>query len=579
MAVRSIPILLALSAVAQAQPEPRPNPFACVGEGEALARGLSAAEMGEEVEKRLAAPAPPSGFAAAQYHCVTAELMRRTGDVRAADEYEKAIAADPTEPGFELAYGYYLRNVRGPRAPLLEQAETHYDQSLAKLAAVRAAGGEQAFDAVTKDWTERGMLTLYQDDGLPLLPFRAYPYEPGEVRRPSLALTSMLRASRDTSEFNGIDDAPRFTSEAMFSASPQRLNRPLDQDELRGIVRTPMRWDFYNRLRLRIPALGALDASYRVLRAPRSQIVRFTEPNSFGPVEVNEAAVGWRRAFDLSPAFDLLIDVGYRRVMRKGVLEWYPDRRESINLFEARPAIARFIGPDKLVVGMNFVFMDIPIVPGGLVEDRVRARSIRAFYADYALYRPLLLPQLPSWSLRRTYTRGWHFFGGYVFDDEAYGVRLVERRTAYAGSSLRGVGGFDFTLQGTLFAARTTFPSRDPATAGARNADPAQTNSQIRPTALILYRLIDEETVPGMPSNPLVGLNLVVPIRHDFALTGLRTFENTRAGAELWAKLVVAGLRGTSFLLTAGYEAQRFHRLGLVIHTVNLALRMGWNYL
>jgi hypothetical protein len=207
------------------------------------------------------------------------------------------------------------------------------------------------------------------------------------VHGPSLALTSMVRVARDTNEFNGIDDGPRFTSEAMFAASPQRLNRALDADELRGIVRTPLRWDFYNRLRLRVPVVGAIDASYRILRAPDSQIVRFTEPNTFGPVEVNEAAVGWRRAFDLSPAFDLLLDAGYRRVTRRGVLEWYPDRREDINLFEARPALARFIGPDKLVVGMNFVFMDIPIVPGGLLEDRVRARSIRAFYVDYALYR------------------------------------------------------------------------------------------------------------------------------------------------------------------------------------------------
>jgi hypothetical protein len=546
-------VLLALALA-----DPRPNPFACVGEGEALVRGLSAAEMAEEVAKRLAAPPePPAGFAAAQYHCVTAELMRRTGDGRAADEYQRAITADPSEPGFELAYAYYLRNVRGPRTPLLEQAEVHYDESLEKLKAVRAAGGEQPFDAVTKDWTDRGLLALYQDDGLPLLGGRAYPYQPGEVSGVSLALTSMLRLARDTNEFNGIDDGPRFTSEAMFSASPQRLNRALDDDELRGIVRTPLRWDFYNRLRLRVPVLGAFDASYRILRAPNSQIVRFTEPNTFGPVEVNEAAVGWRRAFDLAPLFDLLLDVGYRRVTRQGVLEWYPDRREAINLFEARPALARFIGPDKLVVGMNFVFMDIPIVPGGLLEDRVRARSIRAFYADYALYRPLLLPQLPSWSLRRTFTRGWHFFGGYVFDDEAYGVRMVERRTAYAGSTLRGVGGFDFTLQGTLFDAQTTFPSREPGVSG-RAADPAQTNSQIRPTVLVLYRIIDEETVPGMPRSPVVGLNLVVPVRHDFSLTGLRSFENTRAGAELWAKLVVAGLRGTSFLLTAGYEAWNY---------------------
>ena len=39
--------------------------------------------------------------------------------------------------------------------------------------------------------------------------------------------------------------------------------------------------------------------------------------------------------------------------------------------------ISRFLGPDKLSLGMNFVFMDIPIIPGGLIEDRFRTRSIR----------------------------------------------------------------------------------------------------------------------------------------------------------------------------------------------------------
>jgi hypothetical protein len=575
----SLLLLLGAGQARAADPPVRPNPFSCVGEGDSLVRGLSAGEIADEVRKRLANPRlPDTGFDAAQYHCVTAELMRRTGDTRASNEYRRAITADPAEPGFDLAYAYYLRNVRGPRTPLTEQAEQHYDQVLSKLEAVHSAHTDQAFDAVTLDWTDRGMMTLYQEDGLPLLGNRAYPYKPGEVQGVSLALTSMVRASRDTNEFNGIDDGPRFTSEAMFAQSPQRLNRPLDNDELRGILRTPYRFDIYNRLRLRVPVVGAFDASFRVLRAPNSQISRYTEPNAFGDVEVNEAAIGWRRVFDIGAGFDFLADVGYRRVMRKGVVEWYPDMKEGINLIEARPAISRFLGPDKLILGMNFVFMDIPVIPGGLVEDRVRARSIRAFYFDYAFYRPLLLPQLPSWQLRRTFTRGWHIFGGYVFDDEAFGVRRSEKRTAYLGSQLRGIGGFDFFLQGTLFQSKTTFPlQRMPG--AERGPDVAQTNTQIRPAILVLYRLIDEETTPGLPRWPLAGLNLVIPVRHDFAIDGLKKFENTRSGVELWAKLVSPGLRGTSFLLTAGYEAQLFHQLSTVIHTVNLAVRMGWNYL
>ena len=89
---------------------------------------------------------------------------------------------------------------------------------------------------------------------------------------------------------------------------------------------------------------------------------------------------------------------------------------------------------------MNYVYMDIPTVPGGPLADRVRARAIRAFYADYAIYRQLLLPDPSTWELRRTPTRGLHLYGGYAMDDEAFGVRVVYRRDAYGGVSLRGVG-------------------------------------------------------------------------------------------------------------------------------------------
>jgi hypothetical protein len=558
---------------------PRGNPFACLGEGESLARGNGTAEIEAEIARRVDNPpaADEGPFETARHLCVTAELMRRVGDARAGEYYRKAIAADPDEPGFELWYGYYLRNVRGPRAPLLEAAEVHYFEALDKMRAVRAAGGTQPFDEITESWVRRGLINLYQEDGLPLLGSKAYPYDGNGGL--GVALTTMLRISHDTNDSGVIDDARRFAAEAAFASGPQRLKRPLDRDELRGIARTPLRYDVYNRLRLRLPFVGALDVSYEYFRAPDSQIGAFTEPNVFNDVKVDIVGVAWRRAFDLYPAFDALLDLGYRRVNRVGVVEWYSDLREAINLFEAHPAVSRFLGPDKLTLGMNYVYMQIPTIPGGKVEDRVRARSIRALYADYAIYRQLLLPDWDTRELRRTPTRGLHLYGGYAMDDEAFGVRVVSRRDAYGGVSLRGVGRFDVTVQGTLLSSDTTEDSRDAGNAVFHGLDTTQTVRQWRPTVIGLYRIVDDEAIPDVPKSLLAGLNLVVPLRADFATQGTDAFDNLRGGAELWGKLISTGLRGTTFLVTVGYEAQWFHRIDKLVHLGRVELRMGWGTL
>jgi hypothetical protein len=560
---------------------PRENTFACPGESEALVRGLSTDRIAAEIERRLAAPPAADDPAPerARHHCVTAELMRRVGDPRAGAYYEKAIAAAPDEPGYELWYGYYLRNVRGPRHPLDQPAEQHYFGALEKIQRLQRAHAAEEFDRITASWARRGLLDLYQEDGFPLLPGKAYPYEGQAAGAWGLSFTTIARLSRDTGGFGEIDDARRLTSEAAFSSSSQRLGRPLDRAELEGLLRAPPRYELYNRMRLRVPWLGSLDAGYDVFRAPRSQITYFTEPNNFGDVRVDQASVGFSRAVDLYPLFDLFVDVGYRRIVRTGVVEWFPQQRETVHMFEAHPRVARFLGPDKLTVGMNYVLMDIPEAPGGPLYDRARARAIRAFWADYAIYRPLLLPDRAAGELRRTATRGWHFYGGYALDDEAYGVRAVQRRDAYAGTTLRGVGGFDVTLQGTLFTADTRYTARTAAGAIEPLTDAPQTNAQARPAVVLLYRLVDDEAIPDVPRTPLAGLNLVVPVRHDFPVKGSNAFENTRAGVELWAKLISTGLRGTTFLCTAGYEVQWFERLGTLVHLGRIELRMGWSRL
>jgi hypothetical protein len=579
--MRALIVALALLAGGRAWAAERGNPFACLGEGESLTRGNGTGEIRAEIEQRLQHPpaAEEGSFQVARHHCVTAELMRRVGDTRAGDYYRKAIAAEPGEPGFELWYGYYLRNVRGPRAPLLESAEVHYFDALDKLEQVRAQGQAQPFDDITRSWVQRGLMSLYQEDGLPLLSAKAFPYPRNGSDGLGVALTTMVGISHDTNQTGVIDDARRFASEAAFASGPQRLKRPLDADELRGIIRTPLRYGLFNRLRLRLRWLGALDFSHELFRAPDSQISAFTEPNVFNDVKVDVLAVGWKRAFDLYPLFDLLLDAGYRRVSRVGVVEWYSDLRENINLFEAHPAVSRFLGPDKLTVGMNYVYMQIPTIPGGKLEDRVRARAIRAFYFDYAIYRQLLLPDWDTRELHRTPTRGLHLYGGHAMDDEAFGVRVVYRRDTYGGVSLRGIGRFDVTLQGTLLASDTVEDSRDASNNVLHGLDTTQTVRQWRPTLIGLYRIVDDEAIPDVPKSPLAGLNLVVPLRADFATRGTDAFDNVRGGAELWGKLISTGLRGTHFLVTVGYEAQWFHRLDKLVHLGRVELRMGWGTL
>ena len=59
------------------------------------------------------------------------------------------------------------------------------------------------------------------------------------------------------------------------------------------------------------------------------------------------------RAFNLYPVLDLFLNAGYRRVDRKGVVEFFPNTREGINLYELNPVVSRFIGPDKLVDSLD----------------------------------------------------------------------------------------------------------------------------------------------------------------------------------------------------------------------------------
>jgi hypothetical protein len=65
-------------------------------------------------------------------------------------------------------------------------------------------------------------------------------------------------------------------------------------------------------------------------------------------------------------------------------------------------------------------------------------------------------------------------------------------------------------------------------------------------------------------------------MRWDVATEGPKDFENVRAGAELWSRIIVPGLRGTSFLVNGGYAFQYFYNLDKGLHVARIDVGMGW---
>lgn len=564
---------LGTSVATQAWAQEPPSPFACLGEAQAIESGLGTSDMGQERDKRIDEPAPPGEPPTQLAHrmCVIAQLMSRLGDARAPSYFERAIAAAPAEGGYELWYGQYLGGVRGASYPLLERAEVHLYRALAKVRARQARGAERPFDKTTEEWAERRLVDLYQADGLPVSPWKGYDYGLDGTDGPGLFLTGQGRASIDTNDFLDVSDVRKFTSETAFASSVERLDRPLTTPEKQAIVRAPPRYEVFARARVRQNLLGSLDFGYRSLWIEHGQIMRFDQPTNFINAQVEQYGVTYKRSFDLYPVVDATLEASAQRVDRVGIVEYFPDEWEHFWAFEAKPVVSRFVGPDKVTAGMNFVYMDMPDIVGGELDQRKRGRAITAFYADYAIYRPLLLPSVSSGGvhMHRRSTRGWHFFGGAAFDNEVYGTRLVQRRDYYGGTSLLGMGRWDLTLQGTVFQSGVT--DRE-----GFDLSPLA-NAQFRTSVVPLFRIVDGDATPGFPGGGApASMNLVFPLRWDIATEGAHDFENFRAGVELWTRFISTAMRGTSFLINGGYAFQYFYNLDKALHIARIDVGMGW---
>ena len=262
--------------VARRWPRSRParaNPFACLGEGESLIRGNSTAEIEAEVRQARGQPArrPRTGpLEVARHHCVTAELMRRVGD----PARRRLLREGHRRHAGRAGHRAVVRLLPAQRARAARAADRAGGAALlpgaGQAASASGPGGRPRTSTTSPSpGCAAGLMNLYQEDGLPLLRAKAFPYARNGAGGLGASLTTMVRASQDTNEFGVIDDARRFAAEAAFASSPQRLNRPLDDAELRGIIRTPLP---LQRLQPAAPARalrGRLRRQLRVLPRPR----------------------------------------------------------------------------------------------------------------------------------------------------------------------------------------------------------------------------------------------------------------------------------------------------------------------
>lgn len=602
----------AKSPAAPASPGPEINPYECYGRYQYATENRTVAQMEHELAQRLATleEANQAATVRAIKLCVIARLKARLGESDAYDYFKQSIVADPVEPGLELWAAQYWSGNRGARRPIVEMAEKHYYEALRKLEAIQAAGRAKDYHAVVEDWVRRDLTVLYQMDGQPLLPWKAYRQGSGGRYAPGLSVSSQLRMAKDTRDFFFNSEYRQFTAETAFvnglyrSGGAQPPFGQLTPRQKWDLVRAPIRIQVENKLRIRQNFIGTLDLLHAHLYQKSSQAYNYYDPTRFctvnricdptlpvfSDIQVQQVGLGYERVIPLYPIFDLRIAGTAQKVWRDGIVEFHPfnvnhigvtNRRETVNLYEFKPSISRFIGPDKLTINAVYALLDISPTPDAPPLERFRRKIIRAINFDYGYYRPMVLPTFTAGGLStyRTATRGLYTYGGVMEDAEAWGTHNVISRDFYLGWRFEGPHDTDLVLQGTYGTTNTVYGRYDGRGSGVFS-EPGQAFSQFRTTFVFQRRIRSYDTFPGMP--PSHGgfasdfFTLVFPVFWDKGLTGAKDYENVRVGAQIWTKVIGTGLGGTTFLVTAGFDYQYYYNIQKALPMGQLAIRMGW---
>lgn len=613
------------------------NPFACYGGAEVFMREMDPGLMSKIIDERVNAK-----DAIAMDDCTTAELMRRNGDVRAEKFYLKALEKDPNEAGFYLFYANYLTQNRGSWVPLTEKGEKYYYIGLDKIRAKEAAqeGKLSKPDATVKDWLLRGLVKIYQNDGMPLYLSKGYPYKQSSdwnINKPGIFLTLKSQYTHGFTDFEQPGSIRYLTGEAMKIQRDQQAPSLPDQ-YYKDILRLKDIYEQYARLRIR-HSIGVLDfyykqinmsnamiTSYQLFNMSDNPVVVANKMDKFNDLEIKEAGATVSRSFDLYPVFDLYTELNSSLIHRKGMIEYIPDQADSVIQLMARGRLSRFVGPDKFNLEGVAIYHEIqdtkypanhsfysiidplPITPRDASDTTLSTGELRGQKAliyngetlkrdrtmlggrfDYAIYRPIWLP-----FIGKTYTRGWHWYVGYFEDQERWmgetwrSQDIITMTDTYAGTALKGIWGSDLRIQYTLFNYDTwnEYPVKDRQYVYSIKQDSIKQpfeHSQHRIYVNFMKRIIDEDVTPGMPVSrggfmPAFW-QIQFPVTAEWARTGLNIYENYKVGVFSDAKFILPWANGASIITTAGYYQQKFTKLNKTVNLYEGSINLGWNFM
>ncbi len=504
----------------------------------------------------------------AMQSCIVAELKKHAGQYDAVIFYRYTISQNDTEPAYNIIFGNYYQNYRGPRQPLFDQAINEYESACQKLGTtdcqnVLRKEKKEAFSAQERE-LDRSLTRLYERDGIPLFLF-------GIKKRPAILFSTQAVYKNVTSASDENDDIREFTSEAMLVES--RTNKParvISINERMDILRNKEVTESFSRFRARPYQWPVIELFFRYKQVKNAQITDFDVRNDatqlrqleFNPLTTNEYGLSLEKLISTELLGDFSAKALYSKIYRKGLIEKLPDARENVNNLEVTLVGSRFFARRKIDVEMSYVNHHIS---QEISSPQKRARSIAAINAEYHLGSSLKSKNKQRNAVanfdHKFSSRGTSFFGGVVTDRERFGPDKVVNENYFVGGSWKGIrptprlNVFDIRVQATIFTADVQ----------EENTGSNRYNSQLRIGAIVSYRKIDEETNSWPPKYSTLGipfssLQYIASISNDTARSGPNYYENWSLGLKVVGKGHSRFLDAT-ILGALGIDYKRFTKL------------------
>jgi hypothetical protein len=484
----------------------------------------------------------------------------------------------------------YWATERGSIAPALETAERYYHSALSKAEQLPAGSCREAL--------ERQVMTqlriLYQQDGLPLLPWKGWNAGHHDPYLPGVGLTAGFFVSNDPTP--SIEDSRMrlFTEEAAFINSDMRLGatpQPMTDLQRWQIVRSPIRTHTALGGTLRENILGRFTFSYRSTHADNAQITSFYVPDSFNDTQRTQIGGTYDRVFPIDPLFDLRLAAQFSRLEATGFVEFLPRHTQNYNVFGFSPSISRTVGPGRLTLAGSYLYSAIPDLPNTSPGFGKRGAWVRGLSLQYAgLENSTFNPfAWGSFAPYRTVSEGFATYLGIIQRDEIEGLDTHTKHDWYGGVHWEGPKPLAIQLEAALFRTAHETYQDDYRT---ETTNPTRSFTSARLLALPKVRLLHLSRIDPQPlvlgNAQLAEITLVFPLGWEFSLDGPSNYPaldardhgndyaHLRVGSELWLRSLSFEPLGGSVMLNAGFDLVHYYELAKTQHLAHAGASLGW---